>query len=286
LLEPLFIDRASTPQAPRRFAVLHRPASAPRGLVVCAPPFAEEMNKSRRMMALQSRALAGAGFAVLQADLLGCGDSDGDFSDAAWDDWVEDIAASARWLRDHCGSGDLPLWLWGLRTGALLATAAQSRTEGVTGLLFWQPVALGTTALQQFLRLRAAAGLIAGNKEGGADDLRRALLDEGRSVEVAGYRISPELARGLASAKLPALGPGNAIAVEWLEVGASEAPALSPGATATVERWRNAGCKVRASCVQGPSFWQTVEIETAPALITATLRALCTAPPVEPALVG
>ena len=62
-------------------------------------PFAEEMNKARRMAALQSRALAAAGFDVLQIDLLGCGDSSGDFGDATWNDWVNDVVHGCRWLR-------------------------------------------------------------------------------------------------------------------------------------------------------------------------------------------
>jgi len=45
------------------------------------------MNKSRRMVALQARALAGRGFAVLQMDALGCGDSAGDMQDATWADF-------------------------------------------------------------------------------------------------------------------------------------------------------------------------------------------------------
>ena len=38
-------------------------------------PFAEELNKTRRMVALQVKALSEAGFTVLQIDLSGCGDS-------------------------------------------------------------------------------------------------------------------------------------------------------------------------------------------------------------------
>ncbi|MCK7493610.1 MAG: alpha/beta hydrolase [Comamonadaceae bacterium] len=77
------------------------------------------MNKSRRMAALQSRALAAAGFAVLRVDLLGCGDSAGDFGDATWPRWVDDVVAAARWLRrQHPDAADAPLWLWGLRAGA------------------------------------------------------------------------------------------------------------------------------------------------------------------------
>ena len=40
--------------------------------------WAEEMNKARRMAALQARLLAENGYAVLQIDLHGCGDSSGD----------------------------------------------------------------------------------------------------------------------------------------------------------------------------------------------------------------
>ena len=87
-------------EARRRFAVLHWPAEprVPLGLVVHAPAFAEEMNKSRRMVALQARALAEDGLAVLLVDPLGCGDSPGDFGDATWETWVQDIANALAWL--------------------------------------------------------------------------------------------------------------------------------------------------------------------------------------------
>jgi len=49
------------------FAVYHPPAAgmASCGGVLYAPPFAEELNKSRRMIAQQARRLAAAGFGVL-----------------------------------------------------------------------------------------------------------------------------------------------------------------------------------------------------------------------------
>ena len=66
-----------------RFGLYFPPCSTqPRGGVLYCPPFAEEMNKSRRMAALQARAFAKAGYGVLLLDLYGCGDSSGDFSDA------------------------------------------------------------------------------------------------------------------------------------------------------------------------------------------------------------
>ena len=68
-----------------------RRGAAPRGRLLYLHPFAEEMNKSRRMAALACRALAAAGFAVLQIDLRGCGDSSADFGDASWADWQADV---------------------------------------------------------------------------------------------------------------------------------------------------------------------------------------------------
>ena len=55
----------------QRFCLWHAdPAHAPGALVVHVHAFAEEMNKSRRMAALQSRALAAAGAAATQAEYL------------------------------------------------------------------------------------------------------------------------------------------------------------------------------------------------------------------------
>ncbi|HEU6456255.1 MAG TPA: hydrolase 2, exosortase A system-associated, partial [Roseateles sp.] len=75
----------------QRLCLFHAPVSAPRSKVLYLHPFAEEMNKSRRMAALACRKLAQAGHAVLQIDLRGCGDSSADFGDASWADWQADV---------------------------------------------------------------------------------------------------------------------------------------------------------------------------------------------------
>ncbi len=143
--------------AGQRFCLFH-PAQgdARRGCVLYLHPFAEELNCTRRVVARQARALASAGFGVLQIDLLGCGDSAGDFADATWPAWLSDAQQAHRWLTGHCGG---PLWLWGMRSGALLAAQLarllQNESEPAH-LLFWQPVASGQQMLQQFLRLRTA----------------------------------------------------------------------------------------------------------------------------------
>ena len=124
-MEALFLEGASgTPL----FALHHRAPGTPRGVVLYLHPFAEEMNKVRRMAALQARALASAGYAVLQLDLRGCGDSGGEFHEASWAGWLDDAELGARWLRQR--HPDAPLWLWGARAGNLIHSRPTGR-EGV-----------------------------------------------------------------------------------------------------------------------------------------------------------
>ena len=253
----------------QRLCVHHQPqGQAARGAVVYVHPFAEEMNKSRRMAALQSRAFARAGYAVLQIDLLGCGDSSGDFGDATWADWVDDVVAAARWMRHRYAQ---PLWLWGLRAGCLLACEAAQRIDAPCNLLLWQPPATGKLLLQQFLRLKLAGDMLSGQAKGAMDKLRSQLA-AGEAVEIAGYALAPALASGLESATLNATPvPGQ---VAWLEVSTREDVTLLPASEVVIERWQRAGPELTTHVVQGPAFWQTSEIEEAPALIDATLAAL------------
>jgi uncharacterized protein len=258
----------------RRFCILHEPAQSIRDgrALLYVHPFAEEMNKSRRMAALQSRALAAAGWTVLQIDLGGCGDSEGDFGDASWAGWVADARDAAAWLGER--SGRAP-WLWGLRSGCLVASAAAQGLPALQGLLFWQPVLSGRQFLQQFLRLKIAAQILGSADAERVDtrELRERLL-RGDSVEVAGYDLSPALAEGLEAADLVPV-PGQA-PVAWIEVSGAGA-GLSPAARTRAAQWQDAGHPVDTRCVAGQAFWQTQEITECPALIEATLEALATA---------
>ena len=232
-------------------------------------PFADEMNKVRRMVALQSRRMCEAGYAVLQMDLLGCGDSSGDFGDATWADWIEDVHFACRWL---CERTDAPLWLWGMRAGCLLAVeAATTLALDKTRFVFWQPVGSGKQVLQQFLRFKAAGDLSEGNAKAVMAESRRRLA-EGSAVDVVGYRLFAGLAAGLERAQLDP--PGNAHRLEWFEVSSRASAGLTPSAERSLEAWREAGVEVHASTVTGPAFWQTTDVEEAPELLDATMRAL------------
>lgn len=260
----------SGPDGGQRFCVHHPAATtAARGQIVYVHPFAEEMNKSRRMAALQSRALAQAGYGVLQIDLHGCGDSSGDFGDARWTSWVDDVVAAAHWLQARTPAA--PLWLWGLRGGCLVALDAARRLAVPCRALLWQPAASGKVLLQQFLRLKLAAEMASGQGQGVTEALKQELA-AGRSVDVAGYRLPAALAAGLEQATLQP--PAGCARLEWLELSTRPEATPSPAAAPVLAAWQQAGAAVRSRVVAGPAFWQTSEIEEAPALLDATLAAL------------
>lgn len=258
------------PVGPRRlFCLDHRPQGPTRGALLYVPPWAEEMNKSRRMAALQARALAATGWHVLQVDLTGTGDSSGDFADAGWELWLDDLDQARTWLAQ--ASSQEP-WLWGLRLGALLAAESLARRPA-PGLLCWQPVASGRQHLQQFLRLKAGADWVGTGRAEAPRAKPMDQLEAGEALEVTGYRLGPALALPMARAELRV--PAGVPRVVCLEVAPRDNAALSPAS----ERWlaplREAtDVDVRTAVVTGSSFWQALEIETVPALLDATCQAL------------
>ncbi len=256
-----------------RFCVLHRAAASDRarGAVLYIHPFGEEMHKARRMAALQARALAQAGYDVLQIDLHGCGDSAGDFGDATWETWQEDVRIAHAWLARQTAA---PLWLWGLRTGCLLASAVAHTAGAPARLLLWQPVSSGRRFLQQFLRMRRARAVF-GNGDSEASRDTTAATHEASTghdvIEVGGYRLGAALADGLAGAELAA--PPADSEVHWFEVLPPEG-VISADALGRLETWQAQGCRTAATAVAGMPFWQTQEINECPALIASTLRAM------------
>lgn len=231
-------------------------------------PFAEEMNKARRMAALQARALAAAGYDVLQIDLLGCGDSSGDFADACWQAWQDDISEAVCVLRQRSAA---PLILWGLRAGCLLAAEAAAALTEPADFILWQPVISGKQHWQQFMRLKMAGEMASGQAKAVGEQLRQRLA-AGQPVEIAGYSVATALAAGLEQAELkPPAGNGRVI---WLETSLRDEATLAPVSQKRIEQWQAAGWHVDARIARGPAFWQTTEIEDAPELIAATLAGL------------
>lgn len=255
------------------FAIDHPPSSAGEQAVLYIPPFAEEMNKARRMVALQAAELARSGCRVLLLDLYGTGDSAGDFRDARWEFWLDDLTRAVEWL---AGQGCRRVTLWGLRAGCLLALGLLHEGRvSADRLVLWQPVITGKQMLTQFLRLRIAAEL-AGDRGRETVASMREQLSRGEPLEVAGYELAPELAASIDAQNLSP--PPQNVPVYWYEVASVGERPLSPVAATTVDAWRQAGIRVEAEVIKGEPFWMTQEVTLAPALLQATMTAMQTKP--------
>lgn len=269
--EAFFLEAQGGP----RFCLLSSPANSPKGGLLYLHPFAEELNKSRRMAGLGVEAFVSEGWLVMQIDFFGCGDSAGDFAEAEWQSWLDDIELAWGWLAARCDSisPGLPKGLWTLRAGSLLAAEWLARRAEPTPLLMWQPVTNGKQHLTQFLRLKAASEMLLDSDAKEAMASIRACLQSGIAVEVAGYGVSAELAKRMdaATLKLPAV---YSAPVCILEVVGGDRNEVSPAVSVLVAKWRASGVDISAHAVPGSAFWQTQEIETAPELIQQSLVAL------------
>ena len=265
VIEPLYL----TGKAGRLFSIFHKPSSdsVPEVGVLCVPPFADEMNRCRRQVFLQAQQFAAHGIGTLIVDLHGTGDSEGEFRDARWEIWVDDLKSSVDWLVDQ---GVQKIILLGVRLGALLAAELSPQIGGhLERVIFWQPVVNGKIFLTQFLRLRAAAEMMAGNS-GMSPKVLRDQIGEGRIVEIAGYDLHPELALKIEKMDLGVSNIENCPRIDWFEISSRQIQSLSPAANQVVEKWKTSGLDVNAEVVTGELFWSTPEITVIEDLLTAT----------------
>jgi len=255
-----------------RFSMYYAPdpRQQSRGAVLYVHPFAEELNRTRRMAAQQARAFATLGYAVLQIDLFGCGDSCGDFSAARWPLWKRDLEVARDWLAERSPG---PMLLWGLRLGGLLALDLACSVP-VDGLLLWQPYLNGRTCINQFLRQQLAARLLDGERgvPRSTATLRARLATQGQ-LEVGGYTLTADLANAIDSIDALHL-PLPAVPVHWFASGSPAASRQAAAAERFGAQWAQRGATLHYHQVDGLPFWASPDTAECRALLDATGAAI------------
>jgi exosortase A-associated hydrolase 2 len=257
-------------RAGRLFALARIPRPGCSAVLFVAP-FGEEMNKSRHLFTGVADRLAARGIGAVLVDLFGTGDSEGEFVQATWETWVEDLAAALRW------SATLGLRidrLLGVRLGcALAAQAARQHGWTMQRTVFWQAAGSGSRALDQFLRLRVAASLM---QKDGKESIAglRARLKSGESVEVAGYELGAALASQLDRVELAAELSAHLGCITWFEVVRTAEAELSVPSAKVVEAARARGLSIEPHTVAGEPFWSSVEIVRNDELVRRTADVL------------
>jgi exosortase A-associated hydrolase 2 len=263
-MRPFFLV---APDQARLFAVHWPAASTPlRQAVLILPPFAEELNKCRPMLAAQARAFAAAGLDVLLVDVFGTGDSDGDFGDAQWQRWLEDLRCARTWLQTELAVTSVHLLA--VRAGALFVPALLAEPGTQAKLMLWQPVLNGADVWRQSLRMRLLADS-ARDQPTSSSELEARLAGDG-CLEIGGYTLAAGLVTALCAAQLDELTVQRAAQALWLEVSAADPPALSTAGARVCRQWVQAGVRLGSAAVPGEPFWSTPEIGWARALLGPT----------------
>lgn len=234
--------------------------------VLFLPPFAEEMNLSRAVVARQARMLSEAGYFVVLLDFFGTGDSEGDIDEARVPGWLDDIDAALAWIGQKQRAS---VTLWGLRLGALLAAhyVDDRGAEAVDRLLLWKPVINGHQLMNQFFRLKQMSEMMRGRGGDQINWYRRCL--EGESVEVAGYSMSSAFVSQISALALQPAAWMERVTVIWIEAASETVPLI---VSRLHDQWP--GDRLSLELCSGVAFWQVPDTYAANSLNVLTLKVL------------
>lgn len=267
-VDPKFVDG---PNGQLLFTIFRpvRPLSQ-EAAVVCLPPFAEEMNKSRRMLAMQARQIAAEGLLFLLPDLYGTGDSAGDFADADHDLWCRDLQFAVEWLR---ASGVTDIRFLAVRYGSLFLQSCLPCTQQMRHrVVLWDPVLSGKTLLDQFLRTKMIAEMQSG-EQSSVSRLRERATEQGQ-IEVAGYLLTDRMLSSIDKAQLKDLEPDCLTDVLWTNTGPLADSPPPANAQSLISSWQSADTSVTYKRIRGPQFWMSPEIQEVPELVAVTTEYL------------
>lgn len=252
------------------FSLLYQPdnMSDETECFVVASSFAEEMNRCRYMCTMLAQSLAEHGYAFLSVDPYGVGDSEGDFVEADWGQANKDLLTGIAYAEEL---GFKEVSILGVRLGALQAMQILPEIKNLKRLILWQPVINGQSALTQFLRIKIAASIGRNETPGTISDFD-AQIENGESIEVAGYDVSPGLYTGMKRSRFEDHIDTCTVPVGWFTTLPSEDRKTPRADINMIEKWQQNGTTVNHRIVYGPSYWQVHERTLVPELVDATVQ--------------
>lgn len=251
----------------RHFTLQYSCTERPKAHIVFVPPFGEEMNRCRALVAAQARNFAKSGYCCTIIDFFGTGDSEGELHDSSLQIWQGDIRLTIETVQNEVAA---PVILWGLRLGALITLDFVAKSAlAIDSLILWQPVLSGERYVTQFLRQRVASLASKDLPPETTAGIRKQLA-EGMCVEVSGYTIGGALMDDLESLSIPGLNAPCDRKIHWLE-NVSEAGAALPATTSkAIEHLRSLRNDVAVYPFTGPPLWQLHKQDALPELIAIT----------------
>ncbi len=227
------------------FHVLHgEPRHAAVTWIFCAPLF-EEHVFSRTVLAHFARRLSNVGHAVLRFDYEGDGDSEGETTELAATDWIDDIVAAGRYVNEQHGARELRVF--GLRGGALLAVHSAQRLAAAA-LLLWQPVVDGAGYLSECLRSHVTRQLASFKRVVQTREQMIEALDQGGVIDLFGFPIRAAWTRSLQCLTLADGLHRLALPTDVIQI-------VRAGQAASPTLARLANDRTRIHVATAPGFW-------------------------------
>ncbi len=158
-------------------------------------PFAEEKKSSQKVLVDIARSLSYKGNSVMLFDFYGCGDSEGNLSDASLTQWLEDILSASSFLKEKTNKKNINLI--GLRLGAYLGMIYTANNDDANKLVLIEPVINPVKDLSRLLRSKLMKELCTdGEVSSNRDDLLTK-LDNDISIDFSGHEISSKFYKDL-----------------------------------------------------------------------------------------
>ena len=240
-------------------------AAACSGAVVILPPFADEMNKCRHLIANLMRQLAANAFDSFLLDNYGTGDSGGDLDLASVDIWRTDLQQLLQ-LIAQCGYQHVSFVT--VRFGSLQLFDLLNHSPlplPLQQVVLWQPWFDTARFWQQFARIKLAETLGSTNTLTQTDIAQQ--LNAGTAIEIAGYPINTTFYSSLMQlqSQFPAMLENRL--VHWFNstTSATVAPAVQQHIITLSQQ-----CQLKVVHLPCQSYWQAAELVQAPKLINQT----------------
>lgn len=240
--------------------------------VIFVPPFAEEMNRSKRMYVLCARLLADAGIHSICFDFAGTGDSSGKWGDYSFQDWQQNLIDVYRWAKNITPT----ISLITLRDSALISLDLIKRNEiHIDKCVMWDPIDNGEVLIRQLVRMKIASAMADDLKKITTQEVTETIEKEGY-LEVGGYHVSSNLIDAVRSQMIADSVEGvlDSTELHWMTTGKSISNAKQqlPISLTKLNLNEKLLAKLTLHSVNDVRFWMQQEVTISPLLLRETKK--------------
>jgi exosortase A-associated hydrolase 2 len=165
---------------------------------------------------------------------------------------------------------NVPLVLWGLRLGGLIALDyAAITSQPLQDIILWQPVNAAKIYVTQVLRQRVAALMVRDLPAETTAQIRQK-LEDGENVEISGYTVGRALISDIEAIDITAMSGLCLGKIYWMEHVTEAGKEIGVASRKAVDQLVHQGNQVVVHTFSDPPIWLIHERDFAPQLLALT----------------